>query len=126
MHKMTIYSLFFAIATTISLPANAYLYYSASAFCRATNAVGYAKAMSRTEALNKAVKNCIGNGGIPSCCRSRPKISDTGHAAIAHCSRTGAKGIGFGYNVAQATRKAIARCVDNGGIRACCRSGVKY
>lgn len=111
----------------IASTANAYMVYSATSFCRATHAVGYARnKLTRQEALNTAISNCIGHGGVPSCCRSRARISDSYHAAASHCPITGAKGIGIAQTLTHAINKAITQCIDKGGIRECCRNNVSY
>lgn len=127
--KMYISISVFIIALQISFAplANAYEVYSATSFCRATHAVGYSRnKITRSEALSTAINNCIGNGGISSCCKNRARISDIYHAAISHCTMTGAKGVGIAQTLTQAVNKAISQCIDRGGVRACCRNKISH
>lgn len=118
--------LVFLLGTQATI-VNAYEVYSATSFCRATNAVGYSRnKLTPEKALNTAIENCIGNGGVPSCCRNRARISDTYHAAISHCTLTGAKGVGVAQTLIRAMTKAVEKCVDNGGIRQCCENKVSH
>ncbi|WP_110690461.1 DUF4189 domain-containing protein [Thiofilum flexile] len=111
----------------ITSTAHAYIVYSATSFCRATHAVGYAQnKLTRSDALNVAINNCIGNGGVPSCCRSRARISDSYHAALSYCSITGVTGVGVAQTLNHAINKAVSQCIDKGGVRACCRNKISY
>jgi hypothetical protein len=46
-----------------------------------------------------------------------------GHFAHAHCRITGADGNGQGATEAAALKAAVAQCIANGGVPACCRKG---
>lgn len=113
--------------TIVSSPATSKIVYSAVSFCKVTQAVGYASyELKIGTALNKAINQCVRNGGIPSCCNVGAKITERNHAAISSCPITKVKGLAFGHTLKEAIHKAINRCINLGGVRACCNRGALY
>lgn len=109
----------------IPITAKAELYYIAKSYCGITEATGHGYDTTKKDAVAIAIGNCIINGGVPACCSNGIQVTIL-YAATAYCSATGFSGKGIADSQDDAIELAILRCVYNGGIKSCCRNGVRY
>lgn len=100
-------------------------HYTATAHCSITGANGKGSSSNSRQALSTAIGECILNGGVPQCCSNGSQLR-VRYSATAYCSATGRSGQAYASRQDDADELAIYKCIGNGGIPHCCRSGLRH